>query len=119
MQTREERDTMGVVEVPAEALWGAQTQRSLQNFKISNEHMPTALIHALAKVKRAAAKVNHDLGLLNAASAAAIIEAADEVIAKWKKYFRFLEPESNRPRLTTFLPYECNRMVGANEFRTV
>ncbi len=81
MQTREGRDTMGVVEVPAEALWGAQTQRSLQNFKISNEHMPTALIHALAKVKRAAAKVNHDLGLLNAASAAAIIEAADEVIA--------------------------------------
>ena len=81
MQTREERDTMGVVEVPAEALWGAQTQRSLQNFKISNEHMPVALIHALAKVKRAAAKVNHDLGLLNAASAAAIIEAADEVIA--------------------------------------
>ncbi|MDO8333692.1 MAG: class II fumarate hydratase [Nitrosomonas sp.] len=81
MQTREERDTMGIVEVPAEALWGAQTQRSLQNFKISNERMPTALIHALAKVKRAAAKVNHDLGLLNAASAAAIIEAADEVIA--------------------------------------
>ncbi|OQW40490.1 MAG: class II fumarate hydratase [Proteobacteria bacterium SG_bin4] len=81
MQTREERDTMGVVEVPAEALWGAQTQRSLQNFKISGERMPVALIHALARVKRAAAKVNHDLGLLNAASAAAIIEAADEVIA--------------------------------------
>ena len=81
MQTREERDTMGVVEVPAEALWGAQTQRSLQNFKISNEHMPVALIHALARVKRAAAKVNHDLGLLSAASAAAIIEAADEVTA--------------------------------------
>lgn len=81
MQTREERDTMGVVEVPAAALWGAQTQRSLQNFKISSERMPVALIHALARVKRAAAKVNHDLGLLNAASAAAIIEAADEVIA--------------------------------------
>ncbi len=81
MQTREERDTMGVVEVPAKALWGAQTQRSLQNFKISGERMPVALIHALAQVKRAAAKVNHDLGLLNAASAAAIIEAADEVIA--------------------------------------
>ncbi|ALQ49926.1 class II fumarate hydratase [Nitrosomonas ureae] len=79
MQTREERDTMGVVEVPAAALWGAQTQRSLQNFKISGEHMPLALIHALARVKRAAAKVNHDLGLLSAASAAAIIEAADEV----------------------------------------
>ncbi|PSJ16726.1 class II fumarate hydratase [Nitrosomonas supralitoralis] len=81
MKTREERDTMGVVEVPAEALWGAQTQRSLQNFKISGERMPVALIHALARVKRAAAKVNHDLGLLDAASAAAIIEAADEVIA--------------------------------------
>jgi len=81
MQTREERDTMGPVQVPATALWGAQTQRSLQNFKISSERMPVALIHALARVKRAAAKVNHDLGLLNAASAAAIIEAADEVIA--------------------------------------
>lgn len=80
MQTREERDTMGTVQVPAAALWGAQTQRSLQNFKISNERMPVALIHALARVKRAAAKVNHDLGLLNAASAAAIIDAADEVI---------------------------------------
>ena len=81
MHTREEKDTMGVVAVPAKALWGAQTQRSLQNFKISGERMPVALIHALAQVKRAAAKVNHDLGLLNAASAAAIIEAADEVIA--------------------------------------
>jgi fumarate hydratase class II len=81
MQTREEHDTMGPVQVPAAALWGAQTQRSLQNFKISGERMPVALIHALARVKRAAAKVNHDLGLLNAASAAAIIEAADEVIA--------------------------------------
>ncbi|SEF55790.1 class II fumarate hydratase [Nitrosomonas ureae] len=79
MKTREEHDTMGVVEVPAAALWGAQTQRSLQNFKISGEHMPLALIHALAMVKRAAAKVNHDMGLLSAASAAAIIEAADEV----------------------------------------
>ncbi len=81
MQTREEKDTMGPVQVPATALWGAQTQRSLLNFKISSERMPVALIHALARVKRAAAKVNHDLGLLNAASAAAIIEAADEVIA--------------------------------------
>ncbi len=81
MQTREERDTMGVVEVPTEAMWGAQTQRSLQNFKISNERMPVALIVALAKVKRAAATVNHDLGLLDNASTAAIIRAADEVIA--------------------------------------
>ncbi len=81
MQTREERDTMGVVEVPEEALWGAQTQRSLQNFRISSERMPLALIRALARVKRAAATVNHDLGLLDAAKTAAIIRAADEVIA--------------------------------------
>jgi fumarate hydratase class II len=81
MQYREERDTMGSVQVPITALWGAQTQRSLQNFKISSEHMPIALIQALAKVKRAAATVNHDLGLLDAASTAAIIRAADEVIA--------------------------------------
>lgn len=80
MDYREERDTMGVMQVPAKALWGAQTQRSLQNFKISNEHMPVALIAALARVKRAAATVNHDLGLLDAASTAAIIHAADEVI---------------------------------------
>jgi fumarate hydratase class II len=81
MQYREERDAMGVVQVPDAVLWGAQTQRSLQNFKISSEHMPIALIVALAKVKRAAATVNHDLGLLDAASTAAIIRAADEVIA--------------------------------------
>ena len=81
MEYREEKDAMGVVQVPATVLWGAQTQRSLQNFKISNEHMPFAFIQALAQVKRAAATVNHDLGLLDAASTAAIIRAADEVVA--------------------------------------
>ncbi|SEN46585.1 class II fumarate hydratase [Nitrosomonas marina] len=80
MNYREERDAMGVVQVPETALWGAQTQRSLDNFKISGEQMPPAFIHALAQVKRAAATVNHDLGLLNAATTAAIIQAADEVI---------------------------------------
>ena len=77
---REEKDTMGVVQVPATALWGAQTQRSLQNFKISSERMPPALLYALALVKRAAASVNHDLGLLDVAKSGAIIRAADEVI---------------------------------------
>jgi fumarate hydratase class II len=81
MNYREERDTMGTMQVPVEALWGAQTQRSLQNFRISGERMPIALIHALALVKRAAAKVNCDLGLLDAQRAEAIIQAADEVIA--------------------------------------
>ncbi|MCP5292630.1 MAG: class II fumarate hydratase [Burkholderiales bacterium] len=80
MNYREERDAMGVVQVPTTALWGAQTQRSLENFRISGEQMPPALIHALAQVKRSAATVNHELGLLNAATTAAIIQAADEVI---------------------------------------
>jgi len=80
MSYREEKDTMGMVQVPATALWGAQTQRSLQNFKISSERMPFALLRALALVKRAAASVNHDLHLLDAANATAIIHAADEVI---------------------------------------
>ena len=80
MSYREEKDSMGTVEVPAKSLWGAQTQRSLQNFKISNERMPYELISALALVKRITAKVNNDLGLLSSDSAAAIIQAADEVI---------------------------------------
>jgi fumarate hydratase, class II len=80
-QYRIERDTFGNIEVPADKLWGAQTQRSLQNFKISGERMPIALIHALATVKRAAAQVNRDLKVLDATKAEAIIKAADEVIA--------------------------------------
>jgi fumarate hydratase class II len=79
---RIETDTMGEVKVPAERLWGAQTQRSLENFKIGRDRMPLALIHALAKVKRSAAQVNLDLGLFkDPAVAKAIIAAADEVIA--------------------------------------
>ena len=78
---RIEKDTMGDMQVPNNQLWGAQTQRSLQNFRISNEKMPAALIEALAIVKRSAAKVNMDLGHLDAKKAQAIIEAADEVLA--------------------------------------
>jgi fumarate hydratase class II len=77
---RSERDTFGEIKVPAGKLWGAQTQRSLKNFKISGERMPLDLIYALALVKRASAKVNRELGVLNAKKAAAIIKAADEVV---------------------------------------
>ncbi|TXF10413.1 class II fumarate hydratase [Pelomicrobium methylotrophicum] len=79
-QFREEKDTMGVVRVPEAALWGAQTQRSLENFRIGAERMPLELIRSLARVKRAAASVNRDLGLLDPKKAQAIIQAADEVI---------------------------------------
>ncbi|HEY0208628.1 class II fumarate hydratase [Acerihabitans sp.] len=79
--TRIEKDSMGPIEVPSERLWGAQTQRSLEHFRISSEKMPPALIDALAQTKRAAAEVNKDLGLLPAERADAIIRAADEVLA--------------------------------------
>ncbi len=78
---RVEKDTFGPIEVPADRLWGAQTQRSLQNFKIGTERMPMEVIRALAQVKRACAQVNMDLGALDPAKARAIIQAADEVIA--------------------------------------
>ncbi|HBO22051.1 class II fumarate hydratase [Providencia sp.] len=79
--TRIEKDSMGPIEVPADQLWGAQTQRSLEHFRISVEKMPVALIHALAITKKAAASVNMDLGLLVKERGDAIIAAADEVLA--------------------------------------
>ncbi|WP_347485871.1 class II fumarate hydratase [Vandammella animalimorsus] len=79
-QTRTEKDTFGPIEVPADKLWGAQTQRSLQNFDISGEKQPREIIKALAQVKRASAAVNHALGLLDEKKAKAIIAAAQEVI---------------------------------------
>jgi fumarate hydratase class II len=79
--TRTERDTFGPIEVPAHRLWGAQTQRSLEHFDISGERQPAEVIVALAQVKRAAAVVNHRLGLLEGDLARAIVDAADEVIA--------------------------------------
>ena len=77
---RIEKDSFGEIEVPAEHLWGAQTERSRHHFHISTERMPKALIAALVLVKRAAAVVNRDLGLLDASKADAIIRAADEVL---------------------------------------
>ena len=81
MSTRSERDSFGPIDVPADKLWGAQTQRSLEHFAISTERMPPELINALASVKRAAARVNFDLGLLDEAKTSAITQAADEVLA--------------------------------------
>jgi fumarate hydratase class II len=79
--TRGESDSLGEVEVPSRQLWGAQTQRSLENFDISGERQPQELIDALVRVKRAAATVNAMLGGLDLAKARAIEQAADEVLA--------------------------------------
>jgi fumarate hydratase class II len=79
--TRTEHDSLGAVEVPADRLWGAQTERARQNFTISSERMPRELVHALALVKKVAAVVNRDLGLLDPTKAGAITAAADEVLS--------------------------------------
>jgi fumarate hydratase class II len=77
--TRTETDTMGAIEVPADRYWGAQTERSLLHFNIGNDIMPRELIRAFGILKRAAAKVNQDLGMLPPEKAQLIIQAADEV----------------------------------------
>src|SRR5579862_6312206 len=81
MKTRTEKDTFGPIEVPADRLWGAQTQRSLLNFDISGEKQPKEIVRALAQVKRASAVVNQQLGLQDEKKTQAIVAAADEVIA--------------------------------------
>ncbi len=81
MKTRVEKDTMGEVEVPVDAYWAAQTQRSIQNFKIGNETMPYEITRAFSYLKKAVALVNKDLGKLDAKKADAIAEAADDMLA--------------------------------------
>jgi len=77
---RVETDTMGAVEVPADRYWGAQTQRSRENFKIGTERMPLPLIRAYGILKRAAAEANMEMGELDKKIGKAIVAAADEVI---------------------------------------
>src|ERR1700741_4232850 len=78
--TRTETDSFGPIEVPSDRYWGAQTQRSGQNFRIGNDRMPMAIVHALGIVKLASAQTNRELGLLDARRAGAITRAAREVI---------------------------------------
>jgi fumarate hydratase class II len=80
MKTRTETDSFGPIEVPAASYWGAQTERSRQNFRIGEERMPRPLIAALALVKRAAAEANLELGSLDARRAKAIVRAVQEII---------------------------------------
>ena len=88
MDYRIEHDTIGEVKVPADKYWGAQTERSRQNFPIGNETMPKEIIHAFAIVKKSAAKVNSDLGLLDKKKYEAIAHAADQILAnKLEEHF--------------------------------
>ncbi len=77
---RTEHDSMGEVEVPADALWRAQTQRAVQNFPISGRPLPPPLIHALARIKAAAARANADLGVISAEQREAIVAAVEEIV---------------------------------------
>jgi fumarate hydratase, class II len=77
---RTETDSFGPIEVPADRYWGAQTQRSLQNFKIGGERMPAPLVRALGIQKKASAKANVELGAIDAQIGQAIVDAAEEVI---------------------------------------
>ena len=81
IEYRIEHDTMGEVRVPKNALYAAQTQRAVENFPISGKGLEPAQIVALARIKRAAAIANKDLGILDAAISDAIVAAADEIIA--------------------------------------
>ncbi|HBD38850.1 MAG TPA: class II fumarate hydratase, partial [Cupriavidus sp.] len=86
--TRIEKDSLGDVAVPEDHLWGAQTERSRQNFRIGSEKMPPALIEAFAILKLCAARANRELGVLKPDLADAIERAAEEVIAgKWPGEF--------------------------------
>ena len=80
MSTRTERDSIGPVEVPSDRYYGAQTQRSHENFKIGHERFPREFIRAYGIIKKAAASVNHEFGNLDASILSAIHQAADEVI---------------------------------------
>ena len=79
MNTRTEHDSLGPVDLPADALWGAQTQRALDNFRVSGLPMPPAFLRALAQIKAAAARANQSLGGLSAEQAEAIAAAAGEI----------------------------------------
>jgi fumarate hydratase, class II len=88
MNVRIEKDSIGEIEVEADKLWGAQTQRSFQNFKIGIEKMPLQVVYALAMIKRCAASVNQKLGKIEKDKADAIAAAADEIArGKWDDQF--------------------------------
>ena len=78
-KTRSESDAFGPLNIPADRLWGAQTERSLHNFRIGSERMPIELVRALGLIKRAAAEVNRDLGSLDRRRAGAIVKVAQDI----------------------------------------
>ena len=81
MEYRIERDSMGEIKVPADKLWGAQTQRSFENFKIGTEKIPPEMVTVFAYLKKAAALTNKELGVVDGDRADAIVQACDDILA--------------------------------------
>ena len=97
MKFRIESDSFGSLKVPSNKLWGAQTQRSLKNFKIGNEIMPSGLVRALGIIKLCAAETNIEQNLIDKRIGLAIIKAAKEVAeGKWDDHFRVSLPHHSR-----------------------
>jgi hypothetical protein len=114
-RSRIETDTFGPIEVPAEGYWGAQTQRSLQNFKIGSETKPPSLVRALGIVKQAAARANVELGVLEPRLADAIGRAAQEVIdGKLADHFPLVVWQTGSgTRSADFIPGHLRAFGGA------
>ena len=81
MEYRIERDSMGEIKVPADKLWGAQTQRSFENFKIGTEKIPAEMVTVFAYLKKAAALTNKELGVVDGDRADAIVQACDDILS--------------------------------------
>lgn len=118
MDFRTEKDSLGTVNVPVEALWGAQTQRAIQNFPISGLKPYRAFVWSMALIKRAAAEVNLDLGLLDKKLADAIVTAAQEVLDnKWESQF-VVDPfqagagTSHNMNLNEVISNRANQILG-------
>jgi fumarate hydratase class II len=116
---RRESDSFGPIDVAADRYWGAQTQRSVQNFPIGRQRMPTEIIHALALIKRAAAEVNREAGELDPRIASTIAAAADEVIqGKWEDHFPLVVWQTGSGTQTNMnvnevIANRANEMLGA------
>ena len=97
MEFRIEKDTLGEVRVPADKIWGAQTQRSKENFQIGTERMPIEIIRAMTILKKAAAIANNNLGKLSDTKTNAIIEAANDILTgKWDDHFPLVVWQTGR-----------------------
>src|SRR3981081_3152814 len=115
---RSETDSFGPIEVPADRYWGAQTERSRQNFRIGHDRMPTTIIRALGIVKLAAAETNRELGLLDRRRAGAIARAAREVIdGKLDDHFPLVVWQTGsgtqtNMNLNAVIPNRANELLG-------